>query len=305
MAEIMPGNRAVVHHVLLFVKHPSVRRDRPGADGLGYLVAYVPGLRARPFPPGMAKRIPAGGQLVFQVHYTPIGSPQRDLTKVGFVFADPDDVKYQIVTTEAVQSDLKIPPHADNYRVEASSGSYDEEVLLLSMAPHMHLRGKSFFYEAIYPDGTRETLLDVPHYDFNWQTSYVLANHKKIPANTQIHCIAHFDNSENNLANPDPSETVHWGDQTWNEMMIGYFDIAAPVDAREVTNETSAEIRLGMRARAKQIIQRFDKNSDGKVMQDELPARAKPFFDRVDHDGDGVITTDELLEAFKKRDGDD
>ena len=105
------------------------------------------------------------------------------------------------------------------------------EALLLGLAPHMHLRGKSFLYEAIFSDGKKEVLLDVPRYDFNWQTTYRLAEPKKLPAGTKVHCVAHFDNSENNLNNPDPKARVRWGDQTWNEMMIGYFEIAVPLKA--------------------------------------------------------------------------
>ncbi len=105
---------------------------------------------------------------------------------------------------------------------------YKQDLTILSYAPHMHVRGKAFSYEAIYPDGKREMLLDVPHYDFNWQTNYELAEAKTLPPGTRVHCVAHWDNSDNNLANPDPDATVNWGDQTWEEMMIGFFDVAIP-----------------------------------------------------------------------------
>jgi hypothetical protein len=135
-----------------------------------------------------------------------------------------------VATVGASNGAFKIPPHADNHPVE-SQQQFNEDVTLLSLFPHMHLRGKSFHYEVLYPDGSKETLLNVPHYDFNWQTSFIFKDHKKLPKGATLHCTAHFDNSENNLANPDPNSTVKWGDQTWEEMMIGWYDMAVPVDA--------------------------------------------------------------------------
>lgn len=228
MAEIIPGNRAVVHHILVAVKTPG-RGRLLGAGGGEFLAGYVPGLRARILPDGYAKLIPAGSKLVFQLHYTPIGSEQKDLSKIGLVFADEKDVKKVVITTRAANPRFAIPPGDANYKVEATSGSLPFEIEMLSLMPHMHLRGKSFSYEAWYPDGRKEMLLDVPRYDFNWQTQYNLAKPKTLPAKTRVHCVAHFDNSEHNLNNPDPTRRVTWGDQTWDEMMIGYFDIT--VDA--------------------------------------------------------------------------
>ncbi|MFP6670417.1 MAG: redoxin domain-containing protein, partial [Pirellulaceae bacterium] len=210
-AELLPGNRAVVHHILAFARAPGGRSGSGGLDG--FLVSYVPGLRARPFPEGMAKRIAAGSELIFQVHYTPIGSAQLDLSKIGLVFADPEKVKYEVKTTSAAQRSLRIPPGEENYRVTAVSRSSREEALLLGFMPHMHVRGKSFRYEAMARDGSREILIDVPKFDFNWQTSYRLTEPLKLAAGTRIHCIAHFDNSQFNLNNPDPTKTVRWGDQ--------------------------------------------------------------------------------------------
>jgi hypothetical protein len=202
-----------------------------GGENGGFLAGYVPGLRARPFPDGMAKLVPAGSKLVFQVHYTPVGTVQEDVSKIGLSFADASQVTHRVLTSSARQGRFEIPPHADNHRVEAESRTSPVDVLLLGMMPHMHLRGKSFRYEARYPDGTTEILLDVPRYDFNWQTSYRLAEPKRLAAGTRVHCVAHYDNSENNLANPDPTKAVRWGDQTWDEMMLGYFDVALQVKA--------------------------------------------------------------------------
>jgi hypothetical protein len=307
-----------VHHVLVFTSEGDLRSVAGGAGG--FLVGYVPGLRPIPFPDGMAKRIPAGSKLIFQVHYTPIGTPQKDRSKVGFVFADPTEVKHEVVTTSAVSRFLNIPPGDDDYRVEATSRSRSSEVLLLGLMPHMHLRGKSFSYEAVYPSGQRETMLDVPQYDFNWQTSYRLAEPKPLPPGTRMHCVAHFDNSESNLNNPNPKATVRWGDQTWNEMMIGYFDIAvprvaqseavaaansadgsrAPLDAPPPGGSSSTPRGSGgLAGRAGDILSRLDRDGDGKVMRDEVPDRLRAIFDRLDRDGDKVLSPEELQRGLE------
>ena len=271
--EVQPGNRAVVHHILVFAL-PKDGRDLSAVGGgiSGFLAAYVPGLRPLPFPDGMAKRLPAGSNLLFQIHYTPNGSKTTDLSKVGFVFTDGSKVKYEVKTTSAAGRQINIPPGADNHKVEAQR-NLPAEVQLLAFSPHMHVRGKSFFYEAIYPDGKKETLLDVPHYDFNWQTAYRYAEPKKIPAGTKIHAVAHYDNSTKNLSNPDPTKTVRWGDQTWQEMMIGYFDVAVPKDkaaAFDAVKIPSGGIDIPNQARG--IFRNYDKNSDGKVDEKEFEA---------------------------------
>ncbi len=178
----------------------------------------------------MAKLIPAGSQLVFQLHYTPNGSPQKDRSAVGIKFCDASEVKYRVATANATNGMFEIPPGDPNYKVE-SDRTYGDDVILLSLFPHMHLRGKDFHYELIYPDGRKETILNMPRYDFNWQTSYIFEEPLRLPKGTKMHCTAHFDNSADNPANPDPTIPVRWGDQTWEEMMIGWFDIAVPRDA--------------------------------------------------------------------------
>lgn len=225
-AECRPGNRAVVHHIIVAVK-PGGRASRSGGGQLDsdWLTATAPGAQPLRLPVGMAKFVPAGSTLVFQMHYTPNGTPQEDLSCVGFKFADPKTVKREVATQKAANTNFVIPPGANHHQVEASF-RFDRDSLMLAMFPHMHLRGKAFRYEAIYPDGEREILLDVPNYDFAWQNAYAFIEPKKMPAGTRLHCTAWFDNSEENLANPDPTARVRWGDQTWEEMMIGYFDYA-------------------------------------------------------------------------------
>ncbi|MFT7639202.1 MAG: peroxiredoxin [Pirellulaceae bacterium] len=290
--EIQPGNRAVVHHILAFA------RGSTGGlfdEGKGYLAGYVPGLRATEFPAGMAKKIPAGAKLGFQVHYTPIGTEQLDQSRIGFVFADPKDVTHQVVTTSALNRRFTIPANEKAQKVEASSGSLDFPVQLLSMSPHMHLRGKSFSYAAVFPNQKEELLLDIPKYDFNWQTSYQLTKPLKLPAGTRLHTVAHFDNSPQNLNNPDSNKTVRWGDQTWDEMMIGYFNIA--ID-RDYLEKPLADVS---NKRAVQVFKQLDSNGDDELQADEVPQKLKIIFSRLDKNKDGVVTRKELMDSIKSR----
>jgi peroxiredoxin len=220
--EIVPGNRAVLHHAIVFVKGRNARFD----EGEGFLACYVPGTRAQPFPPGMAKRIPAGAKLSFQMHYVTTGTPQEDLTTIGLLLARPEEVKHVVLTGSASLQKLSIPPQAADHQLEAVSPAAPVEIQLLSMMPHMHLRGKSFTYESQLPSGGGEMLLDVPRYSFDWQTSYLLTEPMRLPAGVKFRCVAHFDNSSKNLSNPDPGATVRWGPKSSDEMFFGYFDYA-------------------------------------------------------------------------------
>jgi hypothetical protein len=175
-------------------------------------------------PPGHAKKLPKGAMLVFQMHYTPDGVERKDRSSVGLIFAK-EPPKYEVRTRGIAQQMLLIPPGAKHHEVK-SKKAFDQNVRLLSLLPHMHLRGKDFLYEAVFPDGRRETLLSVPRYDFNWQSNYRLAKPLELPAGARIECTAHFDNSASNPNNPNPSRFVFWGDQTWEEMMIGFVDYA-------------------------------------------------------------------------------
>ena len=236
-AEALPGNRAVVHHIIVSALAPGgslgdvddapegaengqtpARGRRGGANRIG-VGGFAPGSTVLPQPPGVAQFVPAGSKIAFQMHYTPNGTEQ---SYIGFVFAQPTEVKKIVHGGNAMNVRFVIPPHADNYEV-TSQHVFTSDQLLFRMMPHMHLRGKSFRFEAVYPDGTNEILLDVPKYDFNWQITYFPTEPKLMPKGTKLNCTAHFDNSENNLANPDPNDTVKWGPQTWHEMMIGWF----------------------------------------------------------------------------------
>ncbi|MCA9264031.1 MAG: redoxin family protein [Planctomycetales bacterium] len=298
-AEVIPGNRAVVHHCIVFVRPP----DEVGLRGFGWLSAYVPGQVPLVLPPGCGRRIPAGSKLVFQMHYTPIGSPQEDLTKVGIVFAEPEEITEETLTLVAINRNFQIPPGDGNYEVQATVNWMPPSGRLLALAPHMHLRGKSFRFTAHRPaeDGgmTTEVLLDVPHYDFNWQHVYELADPLPIDKGLKIEASAHFDNSVKNLVNPDPDSIVRWGDQTWQEMMVGFLDVAVPRDQKldlpwGSRFERKARTAAERRAAGEALIDRFDKNGDDQIQRNEVPTEFAIFgFSRFDADKDGVITYDE------------
>ncbi|MFO1020982.1 MAG: redoxin domain-containing protein [Planctomycetales bacterium] len=219
-AEARPGNRAVVHHIIVFYRTPGMR----GPLDDSWVVAYAPGSAPLELKDGLARKIPAGAELIWQVHYTPTGKEELDRSELAFKFYSGKEApKHNVKTRGLYNRRLSIPPEDPHYRV-ASSMTFKEETTILAFMPHMHLRGKSFEYKMKYPDGRQETVLSVPQYDFNWQNSYVLEKPLVVPQGTQLECVAFFDNSPNNPANPNPKETVRWGEQTWNEMMIGYFE---------------------------------------------------------------------------------
>jgi peroxiredoxin len=233
-AEARPGDRGVVHHISVFVEphDPSpAHTTRRGPC----LVTYAPGDIPAVYPPGVAKRIPAGSDLLLEIHYTPTGRVRTDRSSVGLIFAR-GPITYEAITKGihprgTIKQRLRIPPGADNYEAR-SSYTFRDDSHLLSLMPHMHLRGKDFEYSVTYLDGRREILLSVPAFDFGWQSVYRLAEPKALPRGTRVDCVAHYDNSAGNPSNPDPTSTVEWGDYTWDEMMIGYIDYYHDVPTR-------------------------------------------------------------------------
>src|SRR5262245_31609113 len=252
--EVRAGDRAHVHHIIVYVREPdpgirpnvvSVRpilaagqappaaaprsaatetASRRGAAPGGrdaMLVNWAVGEDAPVHAKGTAKRIPAGSTLVFQVHYTTNGKPGVDRSRLGLIFAKEPPAR-EVRTGMIANPLFAIPAGAANHEVEAEA-TFSDEVKIWSMHPHMHLRGKDMTYTAIYPDGRSEIMLRVPKFDFGWQTDYWLAEPLTLPKGSKLHVRAHFDNSSANRSNPDPSKVVRWGDQTWEEMMIGFF----------------------------------------------------------------------------------
>jgi hypothetical protein len=249
MSEIRPSSREHVHHAVVYIRPPDSKWLRGAPVGVPFtasslsdpalrhqahettsdmLLVYAPGSSPDHWPDGMAKFITAHSDLVFQMHYTTNRHAASDQTSVGMVFAK-QAPKQRVLTLQLANDHdmIPIPPNTDNYRVEVH-GTLPNDCLLLSFFPHMHLRGKRFEYNIVHPDGKAETLLRV-NYDFYWQLSYRLANPRVLKAGTRLQAVAWYDNSKNNPHNPDPDSAVQWGDQTWNEMMVGFFDVA--VDA--------------------------------------------------------------------------
>lgn len=264
--EVRPGNRAAVHHVIVYTKQPPPSQppaasagparprpqpvlsmpeeqtkipagqtggeplpedqrkplgpnDRPAPRGLaGSIGGYVPGNGARVYRPGMAMRLAAGSTIVFQMHYTSIGKPTTDRTSIGFIFSK-ERPQTPLAGTALINGSLHIPAGANDYRVDAEM-TINRDITLYGMLPHTHVRGKRWTYEVIYPDGRTQTILNVPKYDFDWQTDYEFKQPVKLPKGSKLHAVAWYDNSPANKSNPDPTKDVWWGDQTFEEMMF-------------------------------------------------------------------------------------
>ena len=218
--EILPGDRQALHHVItrFFVPKSDSEGGGFGRRGQG-LGGYVPGSVARKFPEDTGTLLPAGARFVFQMHYTPYGKPTTDISKLGIYFhAEPP--KHRLGGTVLLNNKIRIPPHAKAH-TESQSQVLERDVLVYSLLPHSHYRGKASDFVAHYPDGRSEVLLSVPSYDFNWQTSYVLREPRMLPAGTRIVHTTTWDNSAQNPANPDPNREVPWGLQSWDEMLFG------------------------------------------------------------------------------------
>ncbi len=228
--EIQPGKRGVVHHVIAFTQASGASAARGEETARGQLGGITPNNTGIVFAPGTARLIKAGASLVFQVHYTPNGTATADRTRIGLIFAK-EPPKQLLVTGNALNARFKIPAGDPAYEV-VSTKSFTEDTTIVSFMPHMHFRGKDFKYTVTYPDGREEVLLNVPKYDFNWQQTYVLAKPITLPKGAKLTCVAHFDNSTGNKFNPDPTKEVKWGDQTWEEMMIGWYTAVKDNPAR-------------------------------------------------------------------------
>ena len=253
-SEVRPGDRRVMHHVITSIREPGSKwmadkepgvvfvppRGAAARGGVldGGLSGYVPGQVIRPVSEGphRATLLKAGSDIVFQLHYTPNGKATTDRTKIGLIFAK-EPPKERLMGGNSALLRFAIPAGDGNYKMQAvSTVPYDCE--LVSMMPHAHLRGKAFEYRITRPDGSSELVLRVPKYDFNWQLTYWLANPVHLPKGSKVELTAWYDNSANNPYNPDPSKEVHWGEQTTEEMMMGYFNYVVD-PGQDVVERTS------------------------------------------------------------------
>ena len=233
--EIKPGARAHVHHVLAYTQPAGEKLNPNGALGPTNIGGVTPNKPGLVFAPGIARLMRGNSDVVLQMHYTTNGKEAVDRTQVGIIYAKEPPAKLA-AGGMALNPRFVIPPNDGNYEVTATQ-MIQRDTVLTSLTPHMHVRGKDMTYIAYYPDGTKETLLSVPKYDFNWQITYELATPKTLPAGTKVEVIAHYDNSANNKFNPDPSKEVKWGDQTWEEMMIGFWSTVVEPPAKGATQQ--------------------------------------------------------------------
>jgi hypothetical protein len=266
--ELKPDHRDITHHVCVhFVPHTAdikynvpiwvdKKRDEKGlelprakgdraprnpiwAKASGSEICYVPGNEAEDYRVfGAAKLIPANTDFIFRLHYTPNGKQVDDTPQLGLTIAkEPPARQYVslLISSPSDAESFKIPPHAGDWESPVAKTEFMEDAELAWMMPHMHLRGKDMKYKLVFPDGREQVVLNVPNYDFNWQLGYEVEP-IKIPKGTKLIVYAHYDNSENNKYNPDPNQTVYYGDMTWEEMMSPFFDVIVDknVDPRKI-----------------------------------------------------------------------
>ena len=307
-AEVIPGNRSVVHHSIVFIRPPDGQQPR----GVGWLASYVPGQTPLKFDANRARFVPKGSRFVFQMHYTPNGTPQTDVTKIGIVFADESEIEHEVLTMMAIDQNFEIPPNSPSHKVDVSRWNLPRNGRLLSVSPHMHFRGKSFTSSLVSRDKTSQPIIDVPRYDFNWQHRYELAQPISLENIQRLEGTVEFDNSEGNPFNPDPSQLVSWGDQTWEEMAVAFYDISVPrKQKQEVVPATVVEVveRKLTEAQQKKVdeierkyFERFDSNQDGVIKRSELPRAIRTWgFNSYDADGNGELTHEEIREQAKIR----
>ncbi|HBE68683.1 MAG TPA: alkyl hydroperoxide reductase [Planctomycetaceae bacterium] len=307
-AQIVPGARDVVHHAIVFVRPPDGERF----SGVGWLSAYVPGQRAIQLPSGYARRVPAGSKFVFQMHYTPVGIKRKDVSRLGVVFAEQEKVTHEVYTIAALDQEFEIPPEVEDHRVKSKTFYLPDAAELLAATPHMHLRGRSFKLWAS-GDDERSALLEVPRYDFNWQHTYHLSEPVNLDAYEHLEFEAVFDNSAGNAFNPDPDQWVMWGDQSWEEMAVAFFDVAQPLKRPKgglVKNQAEPRNDQDQRQAAKawrekmiaeyveKALEKMDANGDGVIYASETEVVVRHIsFVNWDINSDGKVTRDELTKV--------
>ena len=290
-ASVQPGDREVVHHILAGTINPDTseqKRQRLEFDN--YLIGYAPGNESHTFPADTGVYVPPGGEFLFQMHYTPVGRETVDKSKIGLYFhtEQPENFYRQDVVVDPT---ITIPPNEARHQ-EVAYYTFDKPAVLHDLVPHAHYRGVASKFELEKPDGSRETILSVPNYDFNWQRTYEFVEPKNIEAGTRLVHTTWYDNSAANPGNPDPERTVPWGLQSWDEMLYGAFSYTY------VNETTEAPIHDAAMADTNKFVGFLDKNLDGKVSWRELPKEFKKRlvqgFKAVDKDGDGGLNIEEM-----------
>lgn len=290
-ASVAPGEREVVHHILAGTINADTNaeaRDRLEFDN--YLIGYAPGNESHTFPEDTGVYVAPGGQFLFQMHYTPIGRPALDQSKIGLYFhREPPRQFYR--QDVVIDPTITIPPNEARHQ-EVAYYVFDKPALLHDLVPHAHYRGVASRFEIEQPDGRREIILSVPNYDFNWQRTYEFIEPKSIAAGSRLIHTTWYDNSSANPGNPDPDRSVPWGLQSWDEMLYGAFSYTYKDET------TEAPIHDKAFAQTSKFVGFLDKNLDGKVSWRELPKAIKrrliQGFKAVDTDGDGGLNLQEM-----------
>lgn len=289
-AECRPGAPGVVHHVVVYIMKPGQKGPISPDGALSILVGWAPGDLGLVLPSDTARRVPKGSKLRLEMHYTPNGTAVKDRSAVGITFAKRPP-KYELFVAELANVAIEVPPHDPHYKAEATF-RLPADARLISLAPHMHWRGKHYFYEAIYPDGKKQTLLSVPRWDFNWQNVYRFEEPIKVPKGTRIHTVAHWDNSKNNPLNPAPEKSVRFGLQSWEEMMVGFVGYVWE------RPETAAELAKNPPKQSDLFFDRLDLNGDDVISGDEIPGRFRSMAQLAGIDLPETITRAEFERLF-------
>ena len=301
-ATVVPGDREVVHHILagtIDVDTTQLRRDSGVFDN--YLIGYAPGNESHTFPQDTGVYIPPGGEFMFQLHYTPVGRETVDRSRIGLYFHTerPANFYRQDVVVNPL---IKIPPGKARHK-EVAYYEFNKPAMLHDLVPHAHYRGVASRFELYKPDGSRELILNVPNYDFNWQRTYEFVEPRRIEAGTRLVHTTWYDNSAANPGNPDPEREVPWGLQSWDEMLYGAFSYTY------VDETTESPIHDRQLARTTQYVGFLDQDIDGKLSWRELPTQLKKRlvqgFKAVDTNGDGGLDIQEMNKLSLKRREDD
>jgi thiol-disulfide isomerase/thioredoxin/mono/diheme cytochrome c family protein len=290
--EARPGVAGVVHHVVVYILKPGQNQPFDDKGNMSILVGWAPGDLGLTCPPDTGLRIPKGSKLQFELHYTPNGTAAKDRSSIGLIFHKKPP-KYEMIMNSFMNESIRIPPRDPHYRAEATM-RFPADARILALVPHMHWRGKDYFYELIYPDGRKQTLLSVPRWDFNWQNTYQFAEPMEAPKGARLHAIAHWDNSRNNPYNPDPNKEVRFGLQTWEEMMVGWvvYTWERPDTAEKLAREKVHP--------AEQMFERLDRNGDNVITPDEIPEQLKLYLKLQGIKIPERITAKEFLPVYEE-----